>query len=141
MALPRGLRGGYRFVHAGFQRRPVTTTQEVDLWISRLVPHPFIDQGSAVVSAAPSSPRQRVEQILCYFELNRSGAEDGKTWLGRVIMAGSRTLTRYPTTARALMHPSELVQVGTYDSESSFLSLIESNVPLLRAYLGDVQIT
>jgi len=61
-----------------FNAAPVTTTQVVDLWIPRLVPHPFIDQGSAVVSVAPSSPRQRDEQILCYFELNRYGLRTGR---------------------------------------------------------------
>lgn len=124
-----------------FNAAYVTTTQVVDLWIPKISPHPFIDPASAVVSLSSASQRSPGDQILCYFEGNRYGAEDAATWLGRVILAGSRALTRYPTTARALIRPSELIPVGTYDFEAATLELVEERIPLLREYLGTVPIS
>lgn len=81
-----------------------------------LVPKPgtpaalTIDSGSGIVTDATKI----AERIEVYFEGNRFGAVNLRTFEERVKQAAGRLQQRYPTIARGFYAPSEFESVGTY---------------------------
>lgn len=68
-----------------------------------------IDPGSGVVGVATG------DWISAYFEGNRFGYANVTTWADRCRIAYERCITCYPTVARRLFRPADLVVVGTFD--------------------------
>jgi hypothetical protein len=100
-----------------------------------LVPKPgsmaekIIDRGSGIVTRPlPEGrfPKEDGAQRMVYFEGNRYGAENLRTFKERVIQAAGRLHTRYPTVARGLFPASEFEEVGTLvvAADGSYDSLV-----------------
>lgn len=118
-------------------------TEVLDLWVPARTPSyaaDLIDPSSAIVSRADQAPRPD-GHIVVYFESNRFGTTQGKTWLGRVLTAGSRALENYPTIARAAVPRDSLVWVGSYDWANSRLDLDENRLDELTSYLNGTPIS
>ena len=69
-----------------------------------------IDPQSAIVGADPEEGEDRV---LIYFEGNRYGASNIRTFADRAMLAGGRCVERYPTAAMRAVLAEALVRVGT----------------------------
>ena len=82
-----------------------------------LVPKPgtraadIIDHGSGIVSEGIIDTEGRIE---VYFEGNRHGAENLRTYAQRVGSAAGRLVQRYPTIARATCASDDFHVVGRY---------------------------
>ena len=73
-----------------------------------------IDPKSAIVGADPEElGRGEADRVLIYFEGNRYGASNVKTFADRAMLAGGRCVERYPTTAMRAVLAEALVKVGT----------------------------
>jgi hypothetical protein len=83
-----------------------------------LVPKPgsraadMIDAGSGVVTDEASWTG--LPEALVYFEGNRYGAENLRTFDQRVLSAAGRLDQRYPTVAKAMLPIDDFVPVGLF---------------------------
>ena len=89
----------------------------------------IIDPGSGIVGRnfAGSHPWHGIE---VYFEGNRFGSSNIKTFADRVYHAADRMVTNYPTVARAVMPVADLERVGTFDGQR--VSLVSDGGALTR---------
>jgi len=105
-------------------RRRHSLSMRVHLWIPALSCPVDILAGSAIVSLAdlPEAPLGGLEQepnrIVCYFEGDLYGASNLVTFADRADIASGRMIEQYPTTAVAALVVTEIVLVGSYDTDS-----------------------
>jgi hypothetical protein len=82
-----------------------------------LVPKPqtvaacVIVAGSGIVAEEATRPGRHLE---VYFEGNKFGAVNLKTYPDRIKSAAGRLALRYPTVARGFFDPADFVVVGTF---------------------------
>jgi hypothetical protein len=80
------------------------------------------------------------EPITVHFEGNAFGADNLQTFEDRLQCAASRLVTRYPTTAKRVFLPDELICVGIASTLESSDTWIVDNIlepELLQAWLGE----
>lgn len=70
----------------------------------------IIEKGSGVVG----QPYNDTE-TLCYYEGNLYGASNMVTWADRVHHAADRMAVAYPTVAKTIARPGELIRVGSFE--------------------------
>jgi hypothetical protein len=91
-----------------------------------------IAQGSAIVGEIVETG-----DVLVHFEGNLHGAGGLERYANRVRLAWSRASREYPTRARAIVPPDELVPVGEYDSREQVVRLTgDDGKRLLADWLG-----
>jgi hypothetical protein len=91
-----------------------------------------IDRGSGIVGSLEESGR-----ILIDYEGNRFGSPGLAGFADRVHNAAGRHGVHYPTVARALVDPSEVIEVGEYDYERGVVELYgEEERAQLERWLG-----
>lgn len=66
--------------------------------------------------------------VLIYYEGNRFGYANVRTWADRVLVAAGRCIERYPTVARRVVASESLLHVGSidYDSKRIFIDNSEA---------------
>lgn len=79
--------------------------------------------GSGIVGTFQDKTR-----ILIDFEGNIYGAVNLATWADRIHSAAGRAETKYPTTARRSVRISDLVLVGSYESDTGEVDLSQSEL-------------
>ena len=73
-----------------------------------------IDPRSAIVGADPEElSHGAADRVVIYYEGNRYGASNIKTFADRAMLAGGRCVERYPTSAMRAVLAEALVKVGT----------------------------
>jgi hypothetical protein len=93
-----------------------------------------IDSGSAIVSAALHDANGH---LTVDFEGNRYNSPQFAAFADRADHAAGRHLVRYPTIARANLPASDLVEIGTYDTETGNVTLHDkSATDALAAWCG-----
>lgn len=113
-----------------------------------LVPKPgsmaekIIDRGSGIVTRPLPEGRFPTEdgaERMVYFEGNRIGAENLRTFKDRLICAAGRLHTKYPTVARGVFPASEFEEVGTLvvAGDGSFDALMIDNPFEVARWAGD----
>jgi hypothetical protein len=97
----------------------------------------MIDAASGIVGTLDEASGR----ILIDFEGNRFGGVNLANFADRVHHAAGRHGVRYPTVARALVAPEELIHIGEYDWERGNVSLTgaEAEQSLAR-WLGQEQL-
>lgn len=70
-----------------------------------------IAPASAIVSNSEASG----ERILCHYEGNLFGAQNLNSYFQRLITAGGRLASNYPTAAMGEFDPEDFAVVGTFD--------------------------
>ena len=90
----------------------------------------IIEKGSGVVG----QPYNDTE-TLCYYEGNLYGASNMVTWADRVHHAADRMAVAYPTVAKTIARPGELIRVGSFDGQRIALA---GQRPLARGLLAAV---
>lgn len=70
------------------------------------------------------------------YEGNRYNAINIVTWADRVSHAADRHRTHYPSVARHVAEPTDLIHVGTFDGTQVTLEPVAENIPLLADWLG-----
>lgn len=92
-----------------------------------------IAPGSGIVGYVdPDFP----DTITVYFEGNLYGASNLNTWEARLHQAAGRMQARYPTTAKALLPPTDLVHVGEYDTETGRCMIAPEHRSKVDAWVG-----
>lgn len=90
-----------------------------------------IEPASAIVAAIDQCASDRV---LIHFEGNLYGADNLKTYEGRIRQAAGRQVERYPTMAKMVVAREQLVEVGRYDyANDRVLNLL--NEHLLQGWI------
>jgi len=75
--------------------------------------------------------------VLVDYEGNLHGAANLKTYADRALHAWGRHVKRYPTVARALVEPYEVVQVGSFDPEAGVVAVFRGTQHgALKRWLG-----
>jgi hypothetical protein len=105
---------------------PVFTPVPGSFLVRRLAP------GSALVATELDEQRS-----LVYFEGNTHGASNVVTYADRVRRAAERMVDQASTCARMTVSTSELMRVGTFDSDRGVVELLGDNAAsVLAAWLG-----
>lgn len=103
--------------------------------LSLYIPSPScsypIHPGSAIVGSTP----QDDVQVLVYFEGNLYGAENMRAYEQRVEHAAGRLTQRYPTIAKAMLRPTDLVRVGSYETDAHLLEIEQPDA--LETWAGE----
>lgn len=91
-----------------------------------------IDRGSGIIVSAGPNESGYVE---LYYEGNRYGACNIRTFADRVYHAADRASTRYPTIATMAAKQAEVVQIGEFDGTTVSLAADRERA-LLETWLG-----
>jgi hypothetical protein len=92
----------------------------------------LIDGGSGIVGTLEENGR-----IVLDYEGNRYSSPSLAGYADRVHHAAGRHGVRYPTIARALVDPDEVIEVGDYDYETGVVTLYGAEErELLEHWLG-----
>lgn len=106
--------------------------------LSVLVPRPGtpaggrIDPGSGVVTADATT-----ERVQVYYEGNRYGAENLRTFEARVFHAAGRLASRYPTVACGVYDRADFAVVGTctFSADWRLRDLVVTDAPRLAEWM------
>ena len=102
-----------------------------DVFVPRSTARLGIDRKSGIVGRPTQSGR-----IELYFEGNRYGASNIKTFADRVYHAADRMQMRYPTIARSVVSEGEVIKVGWFNGQT----VAVTNESALASWLGVDQI-
>lgn len=93
------------------------------------LPHSVADirPGSAIVGSNAG------DRLLIDFEGNLYGASNIVTFADRVLHAAERQAVKYPTVARRLVDPGDLVEVASFDKESGVVVVEDRELSLEKA--------
>lgn len=103
----------------------------LSLYIVSPAYHAFIAKASGIVGTG----EVKDGLTTIYFEGNLYGAENVVRYDQKVEHAAGRLVEKYPTTAKMMLKPEHLTQVGTYDSESHVLDVTDPDA--LEAWAGE----
>lgn len=78
-------------------------------------PYVAIDRGSGIVGAPVT---MEAGGVILYFEGNRYGYANVKTFADRVAVAAGRLQENYPTLARLVVNPKDVIPVATFNGQS-----------------------
>ena len=104
---------------------PVLVPLDNTLWSNAII------KGSALI-AIPSNFKHG--KTLVHFEGNKFGDRDMARFADRCFLAAVRGLASYPTTAMAIITPSDLIEVGSYDIQHKTVAI--TNPEPLLAWCG-----
>lgn len=107
------------------KRLPVLVPVESSHWSK------YIRRGSALIEI-PSNFKQGKK--LVYFEGNTTGDRDMMRYANKCYYAAWRGLASYPTAAMAMIAPTDLIEVGYYDTQQEAVTI--TNAAPLLAWCG-----